>query len=316
MSLLTNPLTIVVVVVGIILFLRKWKQGGKVSSELLSRNLSGKTVIVTGSNTGIGFETAQQLAKQKATVIVACRDERKGRDAVSRIKQSTGSNQVSFSKLDLGDLSSVKAFAKSVEKEDINYLINNAGIMMCPHNTTKDGLEIQLGTNHIGHMYLTQLLIDNLKKNKARIVNVSSLGHQFCNTFDFDNIQGPCKMHNPYYLYGRSKLANILFTNELQRRYGADGIVSYSLHPGNVATELARHFTLYNISGYLSYFVLKTPWEGCQTTLFACLCDATKIRPGAYLSDCAEKTPTENARNEKLGKQLWEVTEKELSKFK
>jgi len=168
-----------------------------------------------------------------------------------------------------------------------------------------------LGTNHLGHFYLTQLLIENLKKNKARIVNVSSLGHQFCNKFDFDNIKGPCEMHNVYYLYGRSKLANILFTNELQRRYGADGIVSYSLHPGNVATELARHFTLYNFLGFIRHiFLMKTPWEGCQTTLFACLCDANQAKPGSYLADCAVKTPTSNARDQDYGKKLWDVSEK------
>lgn len=162
-------------------------------------------------------------------------------------------------------------------------------------------------------MYLTMLLIENLKKNKARVITVSSIGHNICTKLDLENIKGKCEMHNRLYLYGRSKLANILFAKELQRRYSADGIISYSLHPGNVMTELARHISILDRpTKWVQPLFMKTPWEGAQTTLFAALCDPNEVPNGSYLSDCAIKKPNSMADDIELQKKLWEVSEKVL----
>jgi len=315
LALVSSPVVLVVVaVIAVGLYvLKKWKVGGKVPVEWLKRDLSGKNVIITGSNTGIGLITAKELAKMKATVVIAARDEEKGREAVRIVKEYSNNDNVSFAKLDLNSLESVRQFAKKMEKEDIHYLINNAGVMFPPHGLTKDGFEVQLGVNHLGHFLLTMLLIDNLKRNKARVINLSSLGHTYCRPeMDLSDIRDPGKKYSKMYLYGRSKLANVLFTKELQSRYGKDGIVSYSLHPGNIMTELGRHLGWINAAtAMIQPLFMKTPWEGAQTTLYAVLCDTTKVPPGSYLADCdVKESGNPNVYNKELQKKLWEISEK------
>ncbi len=167
--------------------------------------------------------------------------------------------------------------------------------------------------NHLGHFLLTNLLIENLKRNKARIINVSSLGHAYCQPeMDLENIKDKGENYSLMYLYARSKLANILFTKELQDRFGSDGIVSYSLHPGNINTELGRHVSfLATFSGLLESIAVKTPWEGTQTTFYAAFCDPNQVPPGSYLSDCAVKESwNPNVYNLELQKKLWDVSAK------
>jgi retinol dehydrogenase-12 len=163
-------------------------------------------------------------------------------------------------------------------------------------------------------MYLTLLLLENLKKNKGRVVTLSSMAHSMCQKMDLENINGPCTMHSRYYLYGRAKLANMLFAKELQRRYGDSDIVSYSVHPGAVMTELMRHISTINSPTlWIQPLFMKTAWEGAQTTLFAAPCDPKEVQPGSYLSDCAVKIPTlPTAHDFELQKRLWEVSEKAL----
>jgi NAD(P)-dependent dehydrogenase (short-subunit alcohol dehydrogenase family) len=194
---------------------------------------TGRTFIVTGANSGLGLETARQLAAKGADVIMTARSEAKGRAAVASI----GGSNLDLRLLDLSDLDSVRAFAEGVEHVDV--LVNNAGIMMPPRSLTKQGFELQFGTNHLGHFALTGLLFDRLRKGQdARIVTVSSSLHR-SGTIHFDDLTGE-KKYSPTGFYSQSKFANVLFGLELDRRLRAAGLPLRSLlaHPGYSSTNL------------------------------------------------------------------------------
>ncbi|MCW2937972.1 MAG: putative oxidoreductase/Short-chain dehydrogenase [Actinomycetia bacterium] len=194
---------------------------------------TGRTFIVTGANSGLGLETARQLAAKGADVIMTARSEAKGRAAVASI----GGSNLDLRLLDLSDLDSVRAFAEGVEHVDV--LVNNAGIMMPPRSLTKQGFELQFGTNHLGHFALTGLLFDRLRKGQdARIVTVSSSLHR-SGSIHFDDLTGE-KKYSPTGFYSQSKFANVLFGLELDRRLRAAGLPLRSLlaHPGYSNTNL------------------------------------------------------------------------------
>lgn len=209
-------------------------------------DLSGKVIIVTGANSGIGFEAAKEFARKGAQTILACRSVDKGQAALAEIQAEVPNASVDVMALDLARLASVEAFAAAFQAKysRLDVLVNNAGIMMVPYGTTEDGFERQLGTNHLGHFALTGRLFDLLRRTPgARVVNVSSNGHRM-GTMDFDNLmyEGGTG-YSPTAAYGRSKLANLLFTYELQRRFDAAGISAEALaaHPGGSRTNLANH---------------------------------------------------------------------------
>jgi NAD(P)-dependent dehydrogenase (short-subunit alcohol dehydrogenase family) len=195
---------------------------------------AGRVAVVTGANTGIGYETAAALARRGANVVLAVRDIDKGRLA-----------KVALQQLDLTSLASVRAAADAIKSAQprIDLLINNAGVMMTPKATTKDGFELQLGTNHLGHFALTGLLLDRLLPvDGSRVVTISSLGHRIRVAIDFDDLRaGP--RYDRAAAYGRSKLANLLFTYELQRRLAvkAAPTIAVAAHPGGSRTELGRN---------------------------------------------------------------------------
>ncbi|MFD2339957.1 SDR family NAD(P)-dependent oxidoreductase [Clavibacter tessellarius] len=200
---------------------------------------SGRVAIVTGANTGLGFETARMLAEHGATVVLAVRDVEKGRHAASRI---TGDVRVQA--LDLTSLDSVRSTASDLraEHERIDLLINNAGVMHTPKKTTADGFELQFGTNHLGHFALTGLLLDRLLPVAgSRVVTVSSIGHRMQAAIHFDDLQWD-RSYSRTGAYGQSKLANLMFTYELQRRLATHGTtVAVAAHPGLSDTELTRN---------------------------------------------------------------------------
>ena len=198
-------------------------------------------VVVTGGNSGSGFEAALALAGKNAQVILAVRSVEKGEAAAERIRQQYPRAQVIVMALDLSDLSSVRAFAQNFLKlyERLDVLINNAGVMALPQRKTADGFEMQFGTNHLGHFALTGLLISALKKtSNARVVTVSSGAHTF-GDIHFDDLQWE-KKYQAWGAYGQSKLANLLFAYELQRRLEAAGskVLSVGCHPGYASTNL------------------------------------------------------------------------------
>lgn len=209
-------------------------------------DLSGKVAVVTGANSGTGYHTAVALAQKGATVIMACRNLAKGEAALARLQTEAPGSDAALMHLDLASLAAVRHFAETFRHRHarLDMLVNNAGIMMVPYGQTEDGFERQFGTNHLGHFALTGLLFARLVSTPgSRVVTVSSNGHRL-GSMDFDNLMyARKKRYSPLAAYGRSKLANLLFTQELQRRFEATGARSLALaaHPGLANTNLASH---------------------------------------------------------------------------
>ncbi|MCF8362278.1 MAG: SDR family NAD(P)-dependent oxidoreductase [Prolixibacteraceae bacterium] len=209
-------------------------------------DLQGKTIIVTGGNSGLGYESVKAFAQKGAKVVLACRNPEKGEKAKNEILQAKPIGEIEVMIIDLMDLSSVKQFAHDFKSKysKLDVLLNNAGIMATPFSKTKDGFEAQLGTNHLGHFALTGLLLDVLKATPdSRVVNVSSMAHK-SGKMDFNDLMfEKGRKFKTMKAYGQSKLANLLFTYELQRYFESENISSISVaaHPGGSNTRLAGH---------------------------------------------------------------------------
>lgn len=211
----------------------------------LSGDLDGKLVLVTGASSGIGLEAARVLAHKHARVILAVRNPAKGEKARQSILSQSSSAQVEVLPLDLADLNSIREFVKSFKKahKQLDILINNAGVMTPPYSQTKDGFELQMGTNHLGHFALTGLLLPLLQKTPgSRVVNVSSMAHKVGN-IDFSDLHWQRRKYRKVKAYGDSKLANLYFTYELARRLPDKTPLVTAAHPGWTSTELTRHIT-------------------------------------------------------------------------
>jgi NAD(P)-dependent dehydrogenase (short-subunit alcohol dehydrogenase family) len=204
----------------------------------------GRLAVLTGANTGLGFETAQVLAARGASVVLAVRDIEKGKRAAARIAGTAPGADLMVSPLDLASLDSIRAAAGELRAQHprIDLLINNAGVMFTPRQTTGDGFELQFGTNHLGHFALTGLLLEQmLPVPGSRVVTVSSIAHRIQARINFDDLQAE-RSYSPVGAYGQSKLANLMFTYELQRRLsGAGTTIAAAAHPGLAATELTRN---------------------------------------------------------------------------
>jgi NAD(P)-dependent dehydrogenase (short-subunit alcohol dehydrogenase family) len=205
---------------------------------------AGRVAVVTGANTGLGYETALALAEHGAHVVLAVRNLDKGKDAAARITANGPRGEVALQELDLTSLESVRAAAQQLRSDHdrIDLLINNAGVMYTPKSNTKDGFELQFGTNHLGHFAFTGLLLDRLLPVAAsRVVTVSSIGHRILADIHFDDLQWE-HSYNRVAAYGQSKLANLMFTYELQRRLASQGTtIAAAVHPGGSDTELSRN---------------------------------------------------------------------------
>ncbi|OBI42032.1 SDR family NAD(P)-dependent oxidoreductase [Mycobacterium sp. E796] len=205
---------------------------------------TGRVAVITGANTGLGYETALALADHGAHVVLAVRNLDKGKDAAARITAKSPHADVALQELDLTSLDSVRAAAEQLRSahDRIDLLINNAGVMYTPKETTKDGFEMQFGTNHLGHFALTGLLLDRLLPVAgSRVVTVSSMGHRILADIHFDDLQWE-RRYNRVAAYGQAKLANLLFTYELQRRLAPHGTtIAAAAHPGGSNTELGRY---------------------------------------------------------------------------
>ncbi|MDQ0830837.1 NAD(P)-dependent dehydrogenase (short-subunit alcohol dehydrogenase family) [Streptomyces achromogenes] len=203
----------------------------------------GRTAVVTGANSGLGYVTARELARRGARVVLACRSEARGRDAIERLRAEVPGADVELRSLDLGDLTSVRAFAVSLPYERLDLLVNNAGVMAMPYGVTADGFETQFGVNHLGHFALTGLLLPTLlaagdRTPGPRVVTVSSMAH-LLGTVDLRDLNSE-RRYRRWVAYGRSKTANLLFTHELARRLAATGadLVAAAAHPGYASTNL------------------------------------------------------------------------------
>jgi NAD(P)-dependent dehydrogenase (short-subunit alcohol dehydrogenase family) len=238
-------------------------------------DLSGKTAIVTGSNTGIGYETALDLYQKGAKVYVACRNQEKALKAIEKMKAQGGTGELVYQNLDLASLHSVKAFADTILKAEtrLDLLINNAGIMIPPPSKTEDGFEIQFGVNFVGHFALTGHLFPLLESTKgSRVVSLSSIAHRGAK-IDFDNFRLEKEYQN-WREYGQSKLADIIFALELDKRLRKNGhqTISLAAHPGFSETDLQKYMD----KDVLASLELMTAKEGAQPTLAACLREDAK----------------------------------------
>ena len=270
-------------------------------------SFEGRTVIVTGANSGLGLVTARELARVGARVILACRNVDKGEEAAAGM---TGDVQVR--RLDLQDLASVHDFADTISVVDV--LINNAGIMAVPYAITKDGFESQIGTNHLGHFALTNLL---LPKITDRVVTVSSIMHM-TGWISLDDLNWKARPYSAWLAYGQSKLANLLFTSELQRRLTAAGssVKAHAAHPGYSATNLQGHTG--NKIGTPVWMALNriagtTPEYGANPTLYAASMD---LPPDSFIGPkFAARGPVSEvgrsplARDTNTARKLWQLSE-------
>jgi NAD(P)-dependent dehydrogenase (short-subunit alcohol dehydrogenase family) len=245
-----------------------------------SPDISAKIAVVTGANSGIGFETARALAANGATVILGCRSKAKGEAAFERILKAHPHAKAALLQMDLSDLASVRRFAADFSDrfDRLDMLINNAGIMAVPFGKTADGFELQFGTNHLGHFALTGLLICPISRTPgARVVTVSSVSHRITD-IDFDNFQGE-KGYGPWKAYEQSKLANLLFTYELQRRFEKTGVdaIAAAAHPGWTTTNLFAYLRMISV---LSSSFAQNAAMGALPTLYAAT--APHVRGGDY----------------------------------
>lgn len=264
------------------------------------------TFIVTGANTGIGKITATELAKQGHHVILACRSKDKTEAVLAEIRRDVPAANVEFVQLDLGDLASVRACAKALLDRNIpiHGLINNAGLAGA-RGKTKDGFEVQFGTNHLGHYLFTRLLLDRIvESGPARIVNVSSASHYRAKGIDWDSLQSPTKTVTAMDEYSVSKLANVLFTKELARRLDGTKVTTYAVHPGVVATDVWR-----KVPGPARWLIKKfmiTPEEGAQSSLRCATDPALASETGKYYDvGGKERRPARLADDADLAQKLW-----------
>lgn len=286
--------------------IRKYSAGGACRS---TARLDGKVALITGANSGIGKETALDLASRGAHVILACRDVEKGEEAATEIRIRVGGAKVEVRELDLADTCSIRTFAQRFlrEVDHLHILINNAGIMMCPYMKTVDGFEMHIGVNHLGHFLLTYLLIGLLKRSApSRIVVVSSLAHNF-GWIRFHDLHSQGS-YNSGLAYCQSKLANVLFTRELARRLHGSNVTVNSVHPGTVRSELVRHSTAMSLLFAVFSMFLKTPKEGAQTSVYCAIAEELQSISGKHFSDCAPAFVAPQGRNEETARKLWDVS--------
>ena len=231
---------------------------------------TGRVAVITGANSGIGFESAKALAAKGATLVMACRNLDKASRARSEIKKEVPEARLEVIQLDLANLASVRTFADAFRAryERLDLLINNAGVMVPPYTKTKDGFELQFGANHLGHFALTGHLMEQvLATPGSRVVNVSSGAHRM-GSMDFENLQAE-KGYKPWRAYGRSKLANLLFTLELQNRFEAAraGALALAAHPGGTKTNLQSHMS--GVLRPLLNLIMQEQAMGALPTLYA-----------------------------------------------
>lgn len=285
-----------------------------------TKKITGKVVIVTGGNAGIGYETAKNMAERGAKVIMACRSEQRGTTAKDRIVAETGNQDVHYRCLDLASFKSVRAFASEILKTEkrLDILINNAGMYDADNVITEDGLVLGMQVNHFGPFLLTCLLLPLLKKSQpSRIVNVSSMIHSRAKLTleDLNLDEQSAKTFGVNNSYVISKLCNVLMTVELARRLKDTGVTTNSLHPGAVYTEILANAPIVKTVRPILKPFFKTPWQGAQTTIYLAVSPEVDDVSGQYYSDCHQKRPSPLAKDAELTRKLWEVSE-ELVKLK
>lgn len=299
---------------GLSLFALKRYIGGVVYHH--KGSASGKTVIITGANCGIGYETAYRLACLKARVILACRDPEKGRRALDSIRRWTSEGDVVVKQLDLASFCSIRAFADEIRAQEsrVDVLINNAAVFQCPFSKTEDGLETQMGVNYLGHFLLTNLLLDKLSASAPSRVVVVSSGLAKKGELDLNHLLMTQENYNRKAGYNNSKLACNYFARELARRVHSKGISVHCVSPGMVRTELGRHVTfplwMKVLLAPFWFLLVKSTYNGCQSLLYCTLSEDLNGQSGRFYRNCAEGKWPEETVVEEVGPKLWDLSTK------
>ena len=272
--------------------------------------MDNKLAIVTGANSGMGMATVEALSDEGAKVIMLCRSEKRGKEALQKLSEKKD-RQLELMLCDLGEYDSIRSFVSQVKEKykKIDVLVNNAGFISLDRQETKEGLERQFGINHIGHFLLTTELISMMDKG-SRIVNVASGAHK-TGKIHFDDIN-LTKGYNIIKGYSQSKLANVLFTRELARRLKDKGITVNCCHPGAVATNIGIDRETgfgKTITGLLKPF-FQTPAEGARTAIFLSTDDSVKDITGEYFYRCKIANSSRRSKDMNLAKKLYEFSEK------
>ncbi|XP_054857821.1 dehydrogenase/reductase SDR family member 13-like [Eublepharis macularius] len=279
------------------------------------RSLRGKTVVLTGGNSGIGKATALELARRGARVILACRNKEQAESAVYDIRRESGNNEVLFMSLDLANLNSVRSFADAFLRSEprLDILINNAGVLY--GGKSGEGFNLAFQVNYLSHFLLTHLLLDRLKHcAPTRVVVLGSIVY-IMGRIDLQNIQKPVDgVLKSFQAYCNSKLANVLYTRELAKRLEGTSVTCYAVHPGFVKTNVIRQFPMWMrlVTDNIGWLVLRDPMTAAQTSIYCATQKGIERFSGHYFADCKLRQPFPKACDDALAKKLWEFTERML----
>ena len=287
---------------------------------LTGLDLTGRVMLVTGGTTGLGFETVRSLCAAGATVVLTARDDVKGTDAVARVLAEVPDAEVSYETVELGSLSSVRAFTDrfAASHDRLDVLIANAGIMSTPFGRTEEGFESQFGTNHLGHFVLVGRLLPLLVDSApSRVVMLSSGGHVGSDIV-WDDPNYETREYTKFEAYSQSKTANVLHAVELEHRYGPLGVHAWAVHPGMVATDLGRHFTREDYADLIARAKDRGtelpprvgPDVGASTQVWAAVSDEALSCAGSYLADCGPADAAPYATDADAAARLWAMSER------
>jgi NAD(P)-dependent dehydrogenase (short-subunit alcohol dehydrogenase family) len=283
-------------------------------------DLHGQVIVITGGNSGIGKEAAVALASMGATVIITARNQAKGQAALADVRQRSGSSTVELMDLDLADFASIRAFAAELlERFDrLDVLVNNAGGIISDQLHTAQGFEMTFGVNHLGHFLLTELLLDRLVQSApSRVITVASIGHRFAMSgLSFDDLQSDLG-YSSMDAYAKSKLANIMFSNELARRLEGTGVTSNSLHPGGVRSGFGKsdhNRGIDRIAMVVGAPFLRSAKGGAKTTVYLASSPDVAGATGGYYVRRKLHTPSKRARDAAAAGRLWEESESLVAK--
>jgi NAD(P)-dependent dehydrogenase (short-subunit alcohol dehydrogenase family) len=282
--------------------------------------VKGKTVVITGANTGIGKETAVALAELGATVVLACRNRAKATAAAHEVRTRSLNDDVHIVDLDLADLDSVAACAKETHDrfDRLDVLINNAGLQLKARTTTKQGFETTFGVNHLGHFLLTDLLLERIRASApARIVNLSSVGHNFARGgLPWDDLQHATTRYTANGAYCESKLANVLFTRELARRLPPEEVTANTCHPGGVRSEFGSSEDMGKFYGAFmkagSPFLISSK-SGARTSIYLASSPDVEGKTGGYYVRRKLHSGSKQSRDDDAARRLWAVSEELLA---
>ena len=274
-------------------------------------DMTGRSCMITGASSGVGRATGLGLARMGATLVLVCRDRRRGEETVAEIRDATGNRAVTLMVADLSSQQSIRALAHEflATSQPLHVLVNNAGIVNLHRTVTVDGIESVFAVNHLAYFLLTHLLLDRLKESApARIVNVASHAHRF-SALDLDDLEG-ARRYRAMRVYGQSKLANILFTTELARRLEGTGVSVNALHPGLVNTGFGKNNPglFMKIMKTIIPLVARSPEKGAATSIYLASSPEVQSVTGKYFVDCKVTQPAPQATDSAVAKKLWDFS--------